>query len=201
MQAFGLMPPMGDSPPDMQNDPMMQMMQQLMGGGNGSFDPSSAGQEMPPMFEAMQAMMGNKSAASPGAQTPSASSTAHIWRIVHAVFALGLAAYIALSSSFNGSKASRYEIDYQGPRLIYLFGTLELLLQTSRFFMEQGQISGGGWLATVLNLGVIPEPWAGYIRLIARYSIIWRTIVADAMTVVFVLGTVAWWRGTDAIAL
>jgi len=41
---------------------------------------------------------------------------------------------------------------------------------------------------------VLPQPWAGYLRVVGRYSVIYTTVVADAMVVVFVLGVIAWWK-------
>ncbi|KAK4981699.1 hypothetical protein LTR66_009778 [Elasticomyces elasticus] len=177
-----------------QTDPMMQMMQQMLGGGGGvggaPGDPNNPNPmgDLPPF---LQAMMGNQQQA----QQP-ASGTAYIWRIVHALFSLLLALYIALTSPFNGSKFSRLASSTDiasSQKLFYMFATAELVLQSSRYFLEKGQLQGGGILATVGS--VLPEPWAGYLRLVGRYSTIYTTVVADAMVIVFVLGTLAWWKG------
>ncbi|GAM84609.1 hypothetical protein ANO11243_026050 [Dothideomycetidae sp. 11243] len=167
-------------------DPMMQMMQQMMAGMPGG-DPSNPNGGMPELPAFMQSMMSGQQKASQEAAQP-VSDTAYVWRIVHAVFALSLALYVGLTSSFNGSKLARLESqrlpDAIGPNIFYIFAT--------------GQLQGGGWLATIANSGMIPEPWVGYIRVAGRYMTIWTTVVADAMVVVFVLGAIAWWKGMIA---
>ncbi|PNS17011.1 hypothetical protein CAC42_4975 [Sphaceloma murrayae] len=195
-----------DGANDPASDPMMQMMQQMLGGGfpgmpgmgNDSGSPNGGAPDLPPF---LQAMMNGQTQATQEAQQPK-SDSAYMWRIIHAVFALSLATYIALTSTFNGSKLSRLEkLDPQegfGPNLFYLFATVETVLQSSRYFLEKGQLQGAGWLATIANSGMVPEPWNGYIRVAGRYVTIWQTIVRDAVTVVFILGAVAWWRGMAA---
>lgn len=185
---------------EQQSDPMMAMMQQMLGGGGiGGGMPGmdgASGGEIPPMLAAM--MNGGQS----GQATSSTSTSAQVWKIVHTLSALCLALYTAISTRFDGSKLNRltpHETDtMSGPRLFYMFATLELVLQTSRFLVEKGRLGGSGWLAMIANSGMVPEPYAGYVRLVGRYSVIFRTVVADALTVVFVLGVVAWWRGSVA---
>lgn len=178
---------------------MMQMMQQLMGqmpnmGGEG------ANGEMPQIPQMLQSMMGGGQQ-----QQGPPSGNAYIWRIVHAVFAVSIATYVALSSTFNGSKLARRQSAFTedggyglGPGLFVIFATVELVLQSSRFFLEKGRLQGNGMIAMVANSGFVPEPYAGYIRLVGRYSSIFSTIVSDAMVVLFVLGSMAWWQGLEA---
>ncbi|KAG8629921.1 hypothetical protein KVT40_001540 [Elsinoe batatas] len=195
------MPMDGSNEGDM--DPMMRMMQQMMGGGLPGMggeggDANGMPGDLPPF---LKAMMGGQAQAKQEAQQPK-SDSAYMWRILHAVFALSLAGYIALTSTFNGTKLSRFEkVDPEasvGPRLFYLFATVETVLQSSRYFVEKGQLQGTGWLATIANSGMVPEPFNGYLKVVGRYVTIWNTVVADAMTVVFVLGAIAWWRGMAA---
>ena len=176
-------------------DPMANMMKTVMGmmgtpGGDAG---------MPQMLSAMMAQGG------PAAQQQPATSSAYLWRITHAVFALTLAAYIALTSTFNGTQLARLKtidpttgLDTDpgvGPRLFWIFVTSELLLQSTRWFVEKGQLQGGGLLAKIANSGFVPEPYAGYVRTFGSYVRIWTTVVSDAMVVVFVLGCLAWWKG------
>ncbi|EME89564.1 uncharacterized protein MYCFIDRAFT_181585 [Pseudocercospora fijiensis CIRAD86] len=178
------------------DDPLMKMMQQMMGGMGG--DPNDP-QDLPPM---LKAMMGAAGAGAKQEPTEPATSSAYIWRIVHAIFAFGLAIYICLSSTFNGTKLARSQNVYTeetgyglGPRLFIIFTSAELVLQSTRYFVEKGQLQGGGMLATVANSGFIPEPYANYIRVLGRYLTIARTIFVDVMVIVFVLGCMAWWQG------
>ncbi|KAL1648849.1 hypothetical protein SLS58_002029 [Diplodia intermedia] len=191
----------------MNDDPMMRMMQQMMQGGD---QPGGAPGGDDPMMKMMQAMMGMNGGGGgpPGGQTAEAqkqaTGSAYVWRVVHAVFSFGLAAYVALTSTFDGSKLSRSasaafahqhegEAGAAGKRLFYIFATAEVLLQTTRFFVEKGRLQQGGIMGTLST--VLPEPFAGYVRLAGRYSVIYTTVVADAMVVVFVLGVMAWWKG------
>jgi hypothetical protein len=169
-------------------DPMMKMLQQMMGGIPGE------GAGGMPIFPGM-----------PG-QTPimdvAADPYAYLWRIIHAVFALGLGLYIAFTTPFTGSQFE-WESPYVGEdghlsaasvHFFWIFATAEVVLQTSRFFMEKGGVQQGGIMGMVM--GFLPEPWKGYLGLIWRYSRIWMTVSGDAMTCVFVLGACAWLRGS-----
>ncbi|KAK4555670.1 hypothetical protein LTR86_007423 [Recurvomyces mirabilis] len=182
-----------------EEDPMMRMMQQLTGmmGGNAQ-NPNDPNQP-PQIPAALSALMGGG-----GQQQAKAPETgsAYLWRVVHAVFAFTLAIYITLTSTFNGTKLGRAQSVYSdestyglGPRLFIIFTSAELLLQSSRFFLEKGQLQGNGMLATVANSGFVPEPYAQYVRTAGRYVGIAQTIFSDAMVVVFVFGVLAWWRG------
>ena len=188
------------SPPA--DDPMMKMLQQMMGGVPGE------GAGGMPAFPGM-----------PGQQAPLVeNSYAYVWRIVHSVFALGLGLYIASTTSFAGTKIERERsgLSYlatdsfggadpeaddpttQGlspasVHFFWIFATVEILLQTSRFFMEKGKVQGGGILGMIA--GFLPEPYKGYVALLQRYGRIWTTVSADALVCVFVLGVVAWFRG------
>lgn len=186
-------------------DPMLKMMQQMMGGmGGGDPNDPNAQQDLPPMLKAMMngAGKGQQQEAAP------ASESAYLWRIVHAVFAFGLAFYICLTSTFNGTKLARSSAAYTdeeasyglGPRLFVIFTSVELVLQSTRYFVERGQLQGGGMFASVVNSGFIPEPYANYIRVAGRYITIARTIFTDVMVIVFVLGCMAWWKGLAAEA-
>lgn len=181
-----------------EDDPMVRMMQQMMGamGGNPS-DPNAPPPEIPPM---MKAMLGGGGADKQDLAPPPTGS-AYMWRIVHAVFAFVLATYIALTSTFNGSQLARSQSVYTegngyalGSRMFTIFCTAELLLQSMRYFAEKGQLQGNGMIAKVANSGMVPEPYAGYIRISGRYIGIVQTIIADAMVVVFVFGAMAWWQ-------
>lgn len=172
------------------DDPMMKMLQQMMMGGMPGEGAGGA-----PAFPGM-----------PG-QTPTpaadaaADPSAYLWRVVHAVFALGLGLYIAFTTSFTGSRLEREspytrengQLSAASVHFFWIFATAEVLLQTSRYFMEKGRIQPGGIMGMVM--GFLPEPWKGYLGLVGRYSRIWMTVSADAMTCVFVLGACAWLRG------
>ncbi|CAN9436373.1 unnamed protein product [Alternaria sp. RS040] len=201
--------PFGPGPgSDASQDPMMAMLQQMMGAGAGGMPgmPGQAGAPpggLPPnlanMFSAMQG--------GSGASEPSPDqSSAWIWRLVHSVFSFGLAVYIVLQTPFTGSKLSRDNVldddwtsqstpAHNFAHFFYLFATFEVVLQSSRYFIEKGQLQGSGILSTVA--GILPAPYSGYVRTVGRYSVIYSTVVSDAMVVVFVLGATSWWRGAE----
>ncbi|WPH03491.1 Hypothetical protein R9X50_00637100 [Acrodontium crateriforme] len=183
-------------------DPMVKMMQQLqsMMGSMGGGDPNNPNQqpELPPM---LQNMLKGGAKGQEAVKQP-ATGSAYVWRITHAIFAFALAIYITMTSTFNGSALSRSQSVYDeqtaynlGPRLFWMFATAELLLQSTRYFLEGGKLQGGGPLATVANSGFVPEPYAHYIRVVGRYIAIAQTIFADVMVVVFVFGCFSWYRG------
>ena len=180
-------------------DPLSRILQQMMAGGGG---PGGAGgiDGLPP---GLAAMFGG-SAGAEATQAPSQTDKhGYVWKIVHAVFALALGIYITSMTAFSGSRLSRTTSGFVhgsgngavdvGVRFFWVFATAELVLQSSRFFLERGRTSRSGLLGTVA--GFLPEPYRGYLGLVGRYSGIWNTVVQDAMVVIFVLGCVAWWRG------
>lgn len=161
---------------------MAQMMQQLLQGtgmeGSGGGLPAG-----------LSAMLGGQQ------QQEEGRSDQYIWRIIHAMISFAIGVYAAFFMSFTGSEFERTSSTEQGvlPRIFYMFVTAELVLQTSRYFMDKGRLPTSGML---MGLGqMLPEPISGYLRLISRYSIIWTTIVSDAMVIVFILGCMTWWHG------
>lgn len=186
----------GPSPPDDpmagaqgagSDDPMLQMMQQLLGGGGANGGAAGGG------FPAgLASMFGGQQQPEPG------TNQNYIWRILHAVFALSLGLYAAITFTFTGSEMSRSKAasDTIAPKLFWMFATAELLLQSSRYFIDGGKLPASGILG---GLGqMLPQPYGGYVRMFSRYSIIYTTIVSDAMVVIFILGMMAWWKGLAA---
>ncbi|CCD34810.1 hypothetical protein ACHAPC_008887 [Botrytis cinerea] len=193
---FAGFPGMGGAPgEDAANDPMMQMLQQMMGGMGG---PPGEGQAGMPSFPGMPGMpgMGMEGQAQAAAVDP----YAYIWRIVHAVFALSLGLYIALTTSFTGTKYAREAsglmddgFSADSVHFFWIFATTEVVLLSSRFYLEKGNSMPAGMMGTVM--GFLPEPWKSYLGMVMRYGRIWGTVSGDAMVCVFVLGVCAWLRG------
>ena len=174
----------------------MRLMQQMLGADPN--DPNSINQQAAndPLMRMMQQVVSGQA---PEEQAPP-SNEGYIWRIVHALFALVLALYIALSSTFNGSQTSRStsvaDSELDGgvtPRLFWIFATAELVLQSTRYFAEKGRLQETGWLGMIGSM--LPEPFKSYVAVVTRYGMIWTTVVSDAMVVVFVFGALAWWKG------
>lgn len=184
------------------NDPIMKMMQQMFSpppGTGGAPIPGAAGMPGGPpdgLPPGLAAMLGGAAAPGPGNPNPQAPSTSgYIWRIVHAIFSLLLASYVAFVLPFDGSKSERDSPLAEPKSVFWIFATVELGLQSARYMLEKGGTDGlpAGWMRTVVQF--LPSPYGNYVKLALRYSGYWTTLVEDAMGVVFVLGAVAWWKG------
>ncbi|KAI0552863.1 hypothetical protein F4679DRAFT_53199 [Xylaria curta] len=181
----------------MDQDPMMQMLQQMMAGGM----PGGAGGSSP--FAGLEGFLG----AAGGGPSPTQqgqqveqNKTVNLWRILHAIFALGLGIYVALSTTFTGTKVERDADDLQSTGLLgaqnldqarawffYVFTSVETVLLTSRYMMERGAgFTPSGWTWTIS--GMLPDPFKGYSRHALRYAQIFTTVRNDALFCVFVMG-------------
>ncbi|KAI9644315.1 hypothetical protein NHQ30_007672 [Ciborinia camelliae] len=194
---FAGFPGMGAPGEDGANDPMMKMLQQMMGGTGG---PPGEGQGGMPSFPGMPGMGMPGMGMQDQAQAAAVDPYAYIWRIVHAVFALSLGLYIALTTSFTGTKYAREAsglanngLSADSVHFFWIFATAEVVLLTSRFYLENGNSLPAGMMGTVM--GFLPEPWKGYLGMLVRYVRIWGTVSGDAMVCIFVLGVCAWLRG------
>lgn len=189
---------------DADGDQMMKLLSQLMSGMPPDFDRDEyASKDVPSGLASMLGGAGAMPGLGGNHQANQGSSYEFVWKIVHAFFALSLGVYITATSnvSFGNMKRDPSGEEYvkaserNGVNLFFAFATAELMLQSSRMFLERGGSEGmlGGWMSLVA--GFLPEPWRGYMRLFARYAKIWATIVEDAMVVVFVVGCIAWSQG------
>lgn len=206
-----------DSGPDAE-DPMMKMLSQMLGGANGPGGASAFGSGADNPFAQFAAMSGAGGAQqSQQAQQQQAATSAvsdmytAIWRVLHFILALGLGLYIAVGSSFTGSKVERErgafaatatgtadvdaeeQLAQMKKYFFWTFATAETTLLTSRFFLDRGRATPG-----MLNIvmSFLPEgKWKMYLGTVLRYSQIFTTVRSDLMVCVFVLGVCAWLRG------
>ncbi|KAI1869079.1 uncharacterized protein JN550_006066 [Neoarthrinium moseri] len=203
-------------PPGMEglaNDPMMQMMQQMMGGGAGGGPGANpfAGTGMESLFAGMAGGAGPEGAQ---AQTQAAvtDKSANVWRILHAVFALGLGLYIALSTTFAGTRAERdfgssltkggdagaedpaamISLERKRAYFFYVFTSIEAVLLTTRYFLDKRRAPPTGIVWTVS--GFLPGRLGSGVRHALRYGEIFSTVRSDALVCVFVLGVCCWLR-------
>lgn len=180
------------------NDPLVKILQQMMGGfpGSGGAGPGGPG-SIPGMPALGMPEQDGAGLAAPG------DAYAYLWRIVHAVFALGLGLYIAFTAEFTGTKLARdmsalgnaaagNGLAEDSVRFFYIFATAEVILQTLRFVVEKGTVQPSGLLGVVM--GFLPQPWNGYLTLVLRYGRIWTTTSGDALVCIFVLGVCSWLR-------
>ncbi|KAI0181938.1 hypothetical protein GGR52DRAFT_526849 [Hypoxylon sp. FL1284] len=212
--AAGTPPPMGMPGIDGAGgeDPMMQMLTKMMSGGGlggaGGANPF-AGTPLDGLLGSMGGGTGpNAGGPNPNpmqqAQQVAANKTANVWRILHAVFALGLGLYVALSTTFAGTLDERERsataaestddgsIEHARTYFFYAFTSVEALLLTARYFLDAGREPPKGWMWSVA--GFLPEPAGGYARHALRYAQILGTVRSDALVCVFVLGLCSWWR-------
>ena len=177
-----------------EGDPMMKILQQLIDGDIATGGPG--GEEVRGLPLGLAAMVGANGVG--GAGTKQRDTNEYLWKIAHAIFALVLGIYITTTShAFNGdvSRGGISGVGHEGGvNAFWLFVTAELILQSSKFFLENRTGSGmGGGIWLVGNM--LPERWRGYVGLAARYSGMWSTVVEDGMVIVFIFGCVAWWKG------
>lgn len=173
-------------PPNPQNDPFAALMTQLLPGGAPPGAPLSP----------------RSSGASPFGQPPAPQATpqSSMWRILHALFALSLGLYVALSTPFAGTlserESSAEDTTAQNLNFFYIFASAETVLLTTRFLLDGGKYTPSGVLGTLL--GFLPPQAAGYVRILLRYWQVFATVRSDLLVCVFVLGAAGLWRSVGA---
>ncbi|KND94505.1 hypothetical protein TOPH_01088 [Tolypocladium ophioglossoides CBS 100239] len=192
-------PAPGPNGATMEDDPLMKLMAQMMGGGGGDGFPPGAS-----LFPGMPNMPGMP----PQQQQPTARPDGYtsFFRLLHALLALSLGLYVTLLTPFSGTKLEREHStlahaqvsaeddanEHHKRIFFWIFATGEAVLLTSRFFLDKGRQPPSGMLWTVI--GFIPEPFKGYVTVSLRYGQIFTTVRADILACMFVLGICSWWR-------
>lgn len=172
--------PLGPNGPGA-DDPMMAMLQQMMGGAGTQPGAMPSFPGLPPMDLSGQ-----------GADTKVKSDPSiFIWRIAHAIFALGFGLYISMATSFTGSREAR-ALGGVDLKAFYAFATIEAVLQGTRLVFEKGRSTQNGVLGMILQF--LPEPFKGYLKMFLNYRDIWTTTSSDVMILVFVLGAASYWN-------
>lgn len=195
----------------MEEDPMMKMLSQMMSGGGmpgGGANPF-AGTPMEGLMGGLGGMNAGNGVPNPmqQAQQVATNKTANLWRILHAVFALGLGLYVAFSTTFTGTlterqtssisssgAGDRLDTDIEKTRayFFYVFTSVEAILLTTRYFFDKGREPPKGWMWTVT--GFLPGRIGAYAQHALRYGQILSTVRSDALVCVFVLGVCSWLR-------
>ncbi|GAB1313279.1 hypothetical protein MFIFM68171_03489 [Madurella fahalii] len=213
-------PGMPNMPPGMEDDPMLRMMMQMLGGG-----PGGAGNANP--FINMSANMNMPFPPPPGgAQNPQQQQqqedpqllpnrSSSLWRLLHTAIALSLGLYIALFTPFAGTKLERdraaaaaagsaEEREALAARqdttsnFFWAFATAEAVLLTTRWFVDRGRSRLGGSAGPGLLgmlVGFLPPAVQSKVEMAMRYGEVFGTVKGDVLVCVFVLGAAAWWRG------
>jgi hypothetical protein len=195
-------------PQNFDEDPMMKMMSQFMSGAGFPTDGSSPFPGMPAGANPFQPQP---------AQQQRASTSANIWRILHALVALGLGLYVVLLTPFAGTKierdraalpittsddpfstpveATEFEADLEQRKRMFFwaFATAESVLLSTRYFLLKQGALPAGIAGTVV--GFLPQPYKSYVEIVLRYGQIFTTVRSDMLVCIFVLGVCAWARG------
>ncbi|KAM7208591.1 hypothetical protein V8F20_001014 [Naviculisporaceae sp. PSN 640] len=215
----------GGGPPG--DDMLLQMMMQSLGGGAGGpgggfpFPPGgpggAGGAQNNPFANMMFPGMGQGMPGAPPQEVAVPDRYASLWRLLHTAVALGLGLYIALWTSFSGTKVDRdlsrannanaagspagaekvllenNDINAEMARkFFWAFATAEAVLLTTRFFMDRGRAPPQGLLGTVV--GFLPGKIGNYVKIGLQYGQIFSTVKADILVCVFVLGVCTWLR-------
>ncbi|KAF5025347.1 hypothetical protein F66182_2576 [Fusarium sp. NRRL 66182] len=196
------------APGGAEEDPMMKMMSQLMAGAG--IPPGS----MPP-FPGMPGVAPGEAPPMPPTAVRNSAST-NLWRILHALVALGLGLYIVILTPFTGSKIEREraaiagttpadpliaaaepemetELEHRKKLFFWTFATAETLLLTTRFFLDKRGSPPAGIVGTVVQF--LPQPAKGYVEIVMRHGQIFTTVRSDMLACIFVLGAAAWIKG------
>lgn len=174
------------------------------------FAPGAGGDD-DPLVKMLAQMMG-PGAASPGAPQEQAAPTqpppdpyASVWRVLHALLAIGLGLYVALLSPFAGTRVERERAAVAESRVeglpvardkqtfLWIFATAEAVLLTTRFFLDRGRRPTGALWSVV---GFLPEPARGYVSVLLKYGQILAAVRSDILVCVFVLGACSWLRAS-----
>ncbi|KAK9468118.1 hypothetical protein V1512DRAFT_274373 [Lipomyces arxii] len=116
------------------------------------------------------------------------------WRSAHAIAVSLLAVYAIFKVGFTGSQMSRVESLGDNSTIVFwYFTTIELVLQSGRFFIEKGRSPSASIFTKVA--GYIPMPYSSYVLLVGRYIHIVVNVVKDFCLLLFLLGMSAWWQG------
>lgn len=185
-----------------EEDPMMKMLQQMMGGAGGM--PPGMGQRGGPGSNPFAAGNPFAGGMQPQQQPAAFDPYAAFWRLVHFLLAVGLGLYIAMVAGVTGTKIERERgafaastgnsADDDGRKYFFwTFATAETILLTSRLLLDQGRAPPPGILWTIL--GFIPDGrLKGLVTTGLKYSRIFTTLRADILVCVFVLGVTSWLR-------
>ena len=188
-------------------DPIMKMMSQLMSGGGQGFPPGAG--EGPSLSSSPFPGF----PAAPQAQTVRPDPATSLWRLLHALVALGLGLYVAvltplfagtwaerereaLAASGSGSGGDPLAAADANERhkqvFFWVFATAEAGLLTARLFLDKGRAPPAGMAWTVV--GFLPGQLGEYAKVLLRYGQIFSTVRTDMLVCMFVLGVCSWLR-------
>lgn len=174
-----------------EEDPMMKMFSQMMGGANiPGFPPGNGAPGASPFANLAQQQQ---------QQSQPLDPYTALWRVLHAIVAISLGLYIAILTPFTGTKFERErtaisdeENQHRKDSFFWVFATAEAGLLTARMFLDSKRPPPSGFVRTAV--GYLPEPFKGYVEVLLRYLQMLTTVRADILACMFVLGVCAWLR-------
>ncbi|TQS38519.1 hypothetical protein Golomagni_00974 [Golovinomyces magnicellulatus] len=193
----------------------------FLASSNGASPTCSTALPENPMMKALQQAMGSVATEGPGglptvpdlsSQESATTVTPHtsLWRIIHALCAIAISTYIALTTKFTGTRFERERSTLENNNIhgeqilnsssfyfFYLFLTVEVVLLTSRYYFDRENTVPGGIVDILTRF--LQEPIRGYFLLAMRYIAILTTVGRDAMVCVFVLGSFSWWNAKSVV--
>ncbi|KAI5791678.1 hypothetical protein DFH27DRAFT_602910 [Peziza echinospora] len=196
---FGGMGMMGEGGPS--QDELSALMGMYGGGTPGGAEGGNPNDPMAALMQQMMGLPGADGTLPPGLQQPGQGEDKWgvWWAVLHTVCSLFLVVVSLRNSGWGGGfdgsleeREARGTLTADSSKFFYSFATMELVLQSARFFLEKGRPPPGSMLSMVGQF--LPHPFGMYLITAARYSVIWTTVVNDALLIIFVLAGVAWWN-------
>ncbi|KAG0036918.1 hypothetical protein BGZ82_003439 [Podila clonocystis] len=170
---------------------LTRMMSEDGSGHSASASSSSMAQQQSPGFA---------DSAPPGFTviTPQEDLTAKWWKLLHFVLSVLLGVGVVYQEYRRSGHLDRFDALATDKPLAYgtfqvaatpvfwYFITMELILQSTRMFLQGITASPSSTLGTIA--GFLPPPFSDAIRVFMRYRLIWSSLVNDLTVVVFVVG-------------
>ncbi|RIB20492.1 hypothetical protein C2G38_2141138 [Gigaspora rosea] len=123
-----------------------------------------------------------------------------LWQLIHFFTMIILGLLVTWSEVFrrDGSWSRFTKLIYKHPRemsdidqvsnwsLFWYFVTVELILQTSRLFLQKNRTFGGTTLGAIA--ANLPPPLSDALTILLRYNLIWNSLWEDICVLGFVVG-------------
>lgn len=196
-----------DVSPEFANDPLFKLLKELNSsmeaGGDipTNFDPASLFSSMPGMGNLPAGGAGATQAPQQPAPTKSRTTLAIdlTWTLIHFISNFVLAFYLGLHKSHEIEFKDNGEVEAtaigdvpSSARLLWYFATLQLILQSSQFFLETRVPPPPSKIVSLASF--LPQPFSGYIINGVRYVRIIQTISQDFCLLLFIAGVASYFN-------
>ncbi|KAF5101918.1 hypothetical protein D0Z00_000573 [Geotrichum galactomycetum] len=166
-----------------------------------NFDPSALFSSMPGMGNIPTGGAGaNQAAPAPAPVKSRATMIMDLtWTLIHFVSNLVLALYLGLHKSHEIAFNENGDIEAtavgevpSSARLLWYFATLQLILQSSKFFFEARVPPPPSKIVSLASF--LPQPFSSYIIMGVRYVRIVQTILQDFCLLLFIAGIASYFN-------